>query len=373
MSSFEGGILPAVRFEDVEPIYLTRYGSHAYGLATASSDLDLRGVFVPPRRYYLGFRRRLEQVQRQDVEADVVLFELTKFFRLAADSNPSVLEILFTHRDDVLEIDPLGERLRTLGPRFLSRKIRHTFGGYARSQLRRIRNHYRWLQDPPDHPPTREEFGLPAERPISGAQLQAAESMIDKKMAGWAVDYGPVEAAVKIDVEARIARYLAEVATAVGFGGEADGGPEHLRFMAAAGSLGFDDNFLELLNREKRYRRESRNWQQYREWQRNRNPARAELERRFGYDTKHAMHLVRMLRMARETLASGEVRVRRGDREELLAIRERGIWSYEELVAWAEERDAELDAVAAASPLPVQPDFESLDAACVEMVAEALG
>jgi len=33
---------------DVTVIYETVYGSRAYGLATESSDTDLRGVFVPP-------------------------------------------------------------------------------------------------------------------------------------------------------------------------------------------------------------------------------------------------------------------------------------------------------------------------------------
>ena len=60
--------------------------------------------------------------------------------------------------------------------------------------------------------------------------------------------------------------------------------------------------FLDLLDRERRYRGALREWQQYQEWTRSRNPARAELERRHGYDTKHAMHLIRLLRMAVEIL-----------------------------------------------------------------------
>ncbi|AEZ66297.1 hypothetical protein phiTE_131 [Pectobacterium phage phiTE] len=37
----------------------------------------------------------------------------------------------------------------------------------------------------------------------------------------------------------------------------------------------------------------------------NRNAARHELEEKFGYDTKHAMHLVRLLRMSQEILETG--------------------------------------------------------------------
>ncbi len=271
----------------------------------------------------------------------------------------------------MLESTALGEKLRALGPRFLSRRIRQTFGGYAHQQLRRIRSHRRWLLDPPAKAPERADFGLPGQPPVSKAQLQAAESMIRKRMSEWAIDYGETEKAVKIEIEAQIARYLSEVASATGLDGDA----EDLRFMAAAGTLGFDANFLEYLDRERHYRRAVREWRQYREWLANRNPERSRLERRFGYDTKHAIHLVRLLRMAAEILATGEVRVRRPDREELLAIRERGIWTYEELVEWAERQEAELDALAASDecPLPVRPNRKQLDAACVELVEEALG
>jgi len=48
------------------------------------------------------------------------------------------------------------------------------------------------------------------------------------------------------------------------------------------------------------------------------------LEAKFGFDTKHAMHLIRLLRMAREILETGVVHVKRPDAEELSAIRYHG-------------------------------------------------
>ncbi len=59
---------------------------------------------------------------------------------------------------------------------------------------------------------------------------------------------------------------------------------------------------------EQGYRAALRHWNQYQEWLRNRNPARAELEASYGYDTKHAMHLLRLLRMGEEILHDGTVR-----------------------------------------------------------------
>ena len=58
-----------------------------------------------------------------------------------------------------------------------------------------------------------------------------------------------------------------------------------------ARQVGLDENFIALLDRERQYTSRLRDWQSYREWQENRNPARAALEARHGYDCKHASHL----------------------------------------------------------------------------------
>lgn len=123
---------------------------------------------------------------------------------------------------------------------------------------------------------------------------------------------------------------------------------------------------------ERAFAEAGRAWTQYRTWLRRRNPDRAALEAAHGYDTKHGAHLVRLLRMGREIVETGEVHVWRGgrDAEELRAIRA-GAWAYDRLVAWA---DAEVEAVRAI-PLPAvpeQPDHERLDALVVDLHARAL-
>lgn len=79
-------------------------------------------------------------------------------------------------------------------------------------------------------------------------------------------------------------------------------------------------------------------WANYWQWKKERNKKRSVLEEQFGYDTKHAMHLVRLLRMGAEALETGVLNVRRPDAEELLRIRD-GAWSYDQLVKYAEEVD----------------------------------
>jgi hypothetical protein len=93
---------------------------------------------------------------------------------------------------------------------------------------------------------------------------------------------------------------------------------------------------------EPSYQHAKSNYDKFWEWKLNRNSSRSALEEQFGYDTKHAMHLVRLLRMGHEALTEGVIRVRRPDAQELLSIRA-GAWTYEQVVEYAEHMNAEVD------------------------------
>lgn len=347
-------------FIDQATIYLARHGSHAYGTALPTSDHDVRGVAIPPKPYYLGCLHRFEQ-HEQKGDPDVVIFELRKFMGLAMDCNPNVLEILFVDESDRLKVTPEGEELLASRRLFLSKKARHTFSGYAISQLKRIETHRRWLLHPPAAAPSRAEFGLPERTVISKDQLAAAESMMRKQVESWQLDLEPLDEASKIQLTEKLAASLAEMRL----------GSEDAQILCAGRSLGFDDNFLDLLDRERRYTTAQRSFEQYQHWLRTRNAARAELESRHGYDTKHGMHLVRLMRMCRELLEEGELRVRRPDAEELLSIR-RGAWSYDHLMHWAREQEAALESLYKTSRLPSAPDRAAIDALCVRLVEGVL-
>lgn len=91
-----------------------------------------------------------------------------------------------------------------------------------------------------------------------------------------------------------------------------------------------------------------------------------------GYDTKHAAHLIRLLRMGREVVETGQVHVWRGgrDADELRAIRG-GAWSYDALMAEAQAEMAALDAVTAPA-VPEAPDHDALDALVIDLHRRAL-
>ena len=121
------------------------------------------------------------------------------------------------------------------------------------------------------------------------------------------------------------------------------------------------------MNAEKRYRAALKRRDSYQTWQAQRNPSRAELERSHGYDTKHAMHLIRLVRMGLEVLQTGELRVRRHDAEQLSAIRD-GALSLEELLAMAADLQRSMEAAATATQLPPDVDYERVDGLLIELL-----
>lgn len=295
-------------------IFETVHGSRAYGLATESSDTDRRGVFVPDRAAFTGYRPEPDQLEPSP---ERVLYEIRKLFRLAAQCNPTVIEVLYTEPSDHVSVSPEGQRLLGRRGEFLSRLAGDSFGRYGLAQLRRIRTHRRWLLSPPRARPERAAFGLPERSTIPPDEQGAVLAMLGN---------------------GRMAE--AELPA----------------------------SFLEVLDRERRYRSAMREWQQFQEWTRKRNAARAELERQHGYDTKHAMHLIRLLRMAVEILSTGKVLVRRPDAEELLSIR-RGHLAFDALLEQAEGLGSQLPALVETSPLPPRPDEGRLNLLCAELVA----
>lgn len=140
--------------------YETIMGSVAYGVASDTSDVDVYGWAIPPkdelfphlRGELLGFgtpRPRFEQFQEHHVEDhdalarrgrtyDLTIYGIVKFFNLAMENNPNVIDSLFTPASCVLHSTRVGNLVREQRHRFLHKGAWPKFKGYAYSQLHKI-------------------------------------------------------------------------------------------------------------------------------------------------------------------------------------------------------------------------------------------
>jgi len=335
-------------------IFLCRAGSHAYGTNSAHSDIDTRGIFIAPPEYTLGCLKTVEQVEVPG--EDTVIYELAKFIKLAVDCNPNIIELLFTDDENILFIDPAFEKLREHRHWFLSGKARFTFSGYAMAQLKRIRGHHKWINNP---------------QPEAAPELLDFATLIQPN--GNIVEGHAVEAfmnAFLVKVNATTFRVFASSNFSKPPLSEDRKNIQYIDVDADRLAQARDLEFYgTLIVQQETYRIQHRMWKDYWHWKKNRNEARSALEEQYGFDTKHAMHLMRLLRMSHEILKDGEVIVRRPDAEELLAIRD-GSFDYETLVSTAQQMDEELEELYKQTPLRHTADREAINNLYIEVVQE---
>src|SRR5271154_772879 len=193
-------------------VLLVRHGSHAYGTNNAASDEDFKGVAIPTKKYFLGTMHRFEQAELKAPDPDAVIYDIRKFFNLAADCNPAIIEVLHTDPSDHFIVSPIGEEILAHKDDFLSKKIKHTFLGYSVAQLKRIQTHKRWIMNPPSHLPTRAEYGLPETTLIPQDQLLAAEAEVRKELDRFQFDFMEgLDESQKIGIRNTVGKMLAEL------------------------------------------------------------------------------------------------------------------------------------------------------------------
>lgn len=92
---------------------------------------------------------------------------------------------------------------------------------------------------------------------------------------------------------------------------------------------------------------------------------RPELEEKFGYDTKAAMHLIRLLHEAEEYMLTGNITYPRPEKDLLLSIR-LGAWKWDRLFLEYNELEKRVEAAMEKSTLPEHVNREAIS----ELIAE---
>jgi len=158
--------------KEYELIVMNVAGSRLYGNATSESDWDYRGVFIAANSDKLGLIDHVEQLGGETGKGksgellynslseaglkleetdDVVLYEIKRFIELARDANPNILDTLCHDQYSNANVycNDQGHFLLSHKQLFMTKKLKHTFSGYAMSQLHKIKNHNRWIEKYP--------------------------------------------------------------------------------------------------------------------------------------------------------------------------------------------------------------------------------
>jgi len=298
-----------------------RAGSHAYGTAIETSDQDFRGIFAAdPVNLRTPFYPVFEV--EDTAEEDTKFYELSHFMKLCLECNPNIIETLWVEKEDILFKTDAYHLLRNNRYELLSSKIAFTTSGYAIAQLKRIKGHNKWINNPqPLEAPKPYEF-VTLVQWFGLIKMMPRDFRIEDFDEGYRlVPYGDTLFGMYPSKEHSTITSTGDLIT---------------QFEGDRSELGPPLAVIKW-NREE-YRAAKEKHSQYWTWKKNRNDTRGTLEDHFGYDTKHAMHLVRLLRMGVEALRDGQILVKRPDAAELLEIRN-GAWSYDDLIKYAEHMD----------------------------------
>lgn len=306
-------------------------GSHMYGLATETSDKDIRGVFVLPTEEVLK-GNYIEQVN--DDSQDTVFYEVGRFLHLLEKGNPNILELLNCPEDCIIYKHPDFDTYFPDPKKYLSKQLYNSFTGYAHSQIEKARGLNKKINNP---------------QPIQRKDLLdfCYILMQGKSIPFWKFFTDKIDAEISEDEKKKL---VLEYSKNFGLVKYPNGKQLYaLYFMETEGKQILKDlNSTELVLRSISKEEESQScltlwynidgfqchckeYREYHKWVEERNPQRYQENTKADYDLKNMMHCVRLLEMSLDIFKEEKLVVRRPNREYLLDIR-KAKFSYEEIM-----------------------------------------
>lgn len=314
-------------------------GSRAYGTNLPHSDTDFRGVFILPEEIILGMNY-VEQVN--DEKNDIVFYELKRFLQLLTLNNPNILELLNAPEDCIVQKTPFFEEILQHRDKFLTKKCKHTFGGYAVEQIKKARGLNKKINV---------SFEKTRKSPLSfcwvieenGYSTISLEDFLQKQTIGKGISFqqeycGLVslphfrevyalfydkEGHLKGEKSAYNGIILGDSSTSVRLSAVEKG-------KTPIATVYYNKDGYSVYCKE---------YKDYWEWVEKRNPERFKenVEAGKGYDGKNMLHCHRLLDMAIEIGRGEGIKVRRPNRATLLKIRQ-GEYEYADLISEAEAK-----------------------------------
>jgi hypothetical protein len=350
----------AQRKQIMNLIFKAIVGSQSYGTAIPTSDIDMKGVYVQNPEEILGFGYK-EQV---DVGKDECYYEVKRFIQLLTSANPTVLELLYSPEDCVVEKHPVFDLLVTHRDKFLTKKCLQSFGGYAVQQISKAKGldkKMNWEKERVERKNVL-DFCYVLDPASSFATFPLKtwlkKEKKDQKHCGlvvlphfrqsYALFYDHIE-----EMKSENARFEGK-----GYGFKGVVQDEEISNDVSLSSVPeYANRETVLFFNKDAYSIHCKDYRKYQEWLQKRNTTRYVDSKTHGQkiDGKNMLHCRRLLDMAKEIATAGTITVRRPNRDYLLQIR-RGEVNLEELITQAEADVKELDALFAASSLPDEVD-----------------
>jgi predicted nucleotidyltransferase len=326
-------------------------GSKSYGLDTATSDTDIKGVFVLPKDMFYGLEYT---AQVNNDTNDIVYYELKRFMELLSKNNPNILEMLNVPEKCVLQRYPIMDMLQP--EMFLSKLCEQSFANYAFTQIKKA-------------------YGL--EKKIVNPVEEERKSVLDfcfvledkdavhlkKYLAEKNLEQSKIGLAAIAHLRDCYNLYYSNEFNYSGVTKKENANEVSLSSIPKG-----EKPIAMLYFNKDAYSVYCKQYKEYWDWVVKRNDERYKTTMSHGknYDSKNMMHVFRLLLMAKEIATEGKINVYRKDREFLLSIRE-GRFEYDELVQQAEALKDELPLLYQQSNLQEQPDVQKINELLIKM------
>jgi hypothetical protein len=303
-----------------------RFGAHLYGTDTATSDLDLKGVYLPGARDILLQRaaaaapsgdRKPPGARNAPGDVDREVYSLQRYLALLAEGQTVALDMLFAP-DWAMTMPPgpLWREIQANRDRLVSRRSA-AFVRYCRQQANK--------------------YGIKGSRIATTRQALALLGAAEARLGG----------------QTKLARLAAELADFAG--------AEHVGLIDLPTPGGKLVRHLEVCGRKMPFTATIKTAREVVEGLVNQFGERArQAERNEGVDWKALSHAVRVGREAIELLADGRITFPLRDADRIRRIKA-GEVPYEAVAAEIESLLGEVEAAAAASALPDAPDQAFID------------
>jgi len=320
-------------------------GSRAYGLDTPSSDTDIKGVFLLPKKDFYGLEYT---AQVSNPTNDIVYYELGRYMELLAVNNPNILELLNTPKSAVLYKHPFLEEINS--ELILSKLCKNTFGKFALSQIKKAKGLKKKIINP---------VGKERKSVLSFCYVNYGQGSISLKKF-LEINNWKQENCGLINISHMKNMFGLFYSETIGYNGIIK---NELSNDIRLSSIPKEEKQEVLLYFNKDgYSKYCKEYKEYWDWVENRNEVRYENTKSHGknYDAKNMMHTFRLLEMAIEIGKDREINVKRPNRNFLLDIKN-GNYEYDDLLVMAKERQDEMEKVFENSKLPERPNIEMIN------------